>query len=69
MNELSEQRFVDIEMKLSHQEYLIEELNQVVREQTETITRLEMTLKKLSARVSETADARVGTGNEKPPHY
>lgn len=69
MTELEEQRFIDIEMKLSHQEFLIDELNQVVKEQTETITRLELTLKKLSARVSETADARVGAGNEKPPHY
>lgn len=69
MTENEEKRFIDIEMKLSHQEYLIEELNQVVKEQTETITRMEIALKKLSARVSETADSRVGAGNEKPPHY
>ena len=66
---VDESRLIDIEMKLSHQEFLIEELNQVVREQTETILKLEMGLKKLLDRDAESAGRQVGPGNEKPPHY
>ena len=69
MENSDESRFVEIEMKLSHQEYLIEELNQVVKDQTETILRLEAGLKKLLDRNAESAGRQVGPGDEKPPHY
>ena len=67
---MSEQRFIDIEMKLSHQEYLIEELNQVVRTQQEALDQLEMLVKNVVKKFNERAtDPEIGPANEKPPHY
>lgn len=70
MHEEQNQRFVDIEMKLSHQEYLIEELNQVVRSQQEALDQLEKLVKRMGDRLREGGgEPQVGPGNEKPPHY
>lgn len=38
---MTEQRFVDIETKLAHQEHLVLELNDVITKQQEKIMRLE----------------------------
>lgn len=68
---MNEQRFIDIETKLAHQELTVEELHQVVYEQQKTIDRLETTLALLTKRLQES----LGDGtdirgpNEKPPHY
>lgn len=67
---MTEQRLIDLETKIAHQEYLIEELNQTVYEQQKTIDRLEATLSTLVKRYQD-----ILTGgdeirpNEKPPHY
>lgn len=68
---MTEQRFIDIETKLAHQEFLIEELNQVIYEQQKTIDKLEITINTLAKRFKEalTADEDVRGPNEKPPHY
>lgn len=66
---MSEQRLIDIETKISHQEFLIEQLNEVVRIQQETIDRLEKSLKIVASRLGETDGKKVGPANEKPPHY
>ena len=70
MTEVAEQRFVDIETKLSHQEYLIDELNQVVRTQQEALDQLEKLVKTFFKRFRDGAtDSEIGPGNDKPPHY
>ena len=70
MTEASEQRFVDIEMKLSHQEYLIEELNQVVRTQQEALDQLEKLVKAFFKKFRDgNTDSNIGPADEKPPHY
>lgn len=67
---MTEQRFIDLETKIAHQEYLIEELNQAVYEQQKTIDKLEATVSTLIKRYQ---DMLVGGDeirpNEKPPHY
>lgn len=66
----SEQRFIDLETKIAHQEYLLEELNQVLYQQQKTIDALETTLKTLSKRLESLGDGEEIRGpNEKPPHY
>ena len=68
---MSEQRFVDIETKLAHQEHLVLELNDVITKQQEKIMRLEALCDSIIERVrslSETAPAASG-GDEVPPHY
>jgi len=59
-------RLVDLEIRYSHLERQLSELNQVVFEQQQAITLLEQQLIALRTRVSG-LDGPVE--NEKPPHY
>ena len=65
---MNEQRLIDLEIKFSHQDYLIEELRQTVHEQYLVINKLEKTLKAITDRL-ELADIDIKTNHEKPPHY
>ena len=68
---MTEQRFVDLETKLAHQEHLLLELNDVITKQQENIMRLEKLCDSIIERVrslSEAAPADL-TVDEKPPHY
>jgi SlyX protein len=68
---MAEERFIVIETKLAHQEYTLEQLNQVIYEQQKTIDKLEYHLKKLTQKFQEALgdeDSEI-RGNEKPPHY
>jgi SlyX protein len=65
-----EDRFVDIEIKLAHQEDLVESLNQMVYQQSRRIDQLEAMVTKLAQHIRDNAQS--GTQqilNEKPPHY
>lgn len=66
-----DERLVNLESKLAHQEYLLDVLNQTVVDQQKTIADLDklcVTMAKrmneLQGRLPETAPA-----NDKPPHY
>jgi SlyX protein len=65
----TEDRFVDIEIKLAHQEDLVETLNQTVYQQARRIDQLEAMLSKLAQHVRNLQDAGQQPLNEKPPHY
>jgi SlyX protein len=65
----TENRFVDIEIKLAHQEDLVESLNQVVYQQGRRIDQLEALVGKLAEHVRNNAQHGQGPLNEKPPHY
>lgn len=64
----SEDRFIDIEIKLAHQEDLVESLNQRVYEQQKQIDKLEAMLQALAEHM-RTRDASQQPLNERPPHY
>ena len=64
-----EDRFIDIEIKLAHQENLVESLNQTIYEQGRRIDQLEAMVAKLAEHVRILRDAGQGPVNEKPPHY
>lgn len=68
---MNEERLIQIETKIAHQEFLIEELNQVIYQQQKTIDKLEITLNSLTKRLKEalTAGNDVRGPDEKPPHY
>ncbi|MES2258749.1 MAG: SlyX family protein [Pseudomonadota bacterium] len=65
-----EERFVDIELKLVHQEDLVDALNQRVYEQQQQIDKLEAMLHSLAQHVRDNAQGgQQGILNERPPHY
>lgn len=68
---MSEDRLIDIEIKLTHQENAVEELNQVVCQQQKKIDHLEAICEALIRHVKELSDgaAEQRTTNEIPPHY
>jgi SlyX protein len=67
---MSEERLVDIETKLAHQEHLLIELNDVITKQQEKIMQLEELCGSLADRVRTISEAlpEEGSGNEVPPH-
>jgi len=65
----SEERFVDIEIKLAHQEDLVESLNQRIYEQQKQIDKLEAMMAALAEHVRTHTLANQTPLNERPPHY
>ena len=63
----TQDRLVNIEMKISHQDLIIEELNQVIYQQQQTIDGLSKKLKLIEEQFR--ADPNIGPAGEKPPHY
>ncbi len=66
---MSEERLNQLEFKIAHQDVLLEELNQVIVKQQESIDRLEMAIKLISKQIAEAGLEQPGPGNQKPPHY
>lgn len=66
----SEERFIDIETKIAHQEYLVESLNQRIYEQQQQIDKLEQMCAALVEHVRTQAQSSGGQlPHEPPPHY
>ena len=68
---MTEERFIDIETKLAHQEHTIAELNDVITSHQEKIMQLEALCASLLDRVRSIGEALPGDApqDEKPPHY
>lgn len=68
---MSEERLVDIEFKLAHQDQLLSELNDVVTQQQQKIMQLEELCGSLLDRVRTIGDALPAdtARDERPPHY
>lgn len=60
---------IELEIKISHQEVALEELQKIVWEQETRIDRLEKTIQRLNDRLNGEAQREIGPANEKPPHY
>lgn len=67
----TDDRLVDIEIKLARQEDLVDTLNQTVYQQQKKIDELEALCAALARHIREMRDAanERGPANEKPPHY
>jgi SlyX protein len=68
---MSEERFIELETRLAHQDQLLNELNDVVTGQQAKIMQLDELCKSLVARIRSIAEAMPATdpGDERPPHY
>ena len=68
---MSEERFIDLESRLAHQDQLLNELNDVVTRQQMKIMQLDELYQSLMQRVRSMGEAMPadGTGDELPPHY
>lgn len=68
---MSEERFIDLESKLAHQDQLLNQLNDVVTEQQAKIMQLDELCKSLIQRVRSMGDDMPASdpGDERPPHY
>lgn len=68
---MSEERFIDLESRLAHQDQLLNELNDVVTGQQAKISALDELCRSLIARVRSMGDAMPAgdSGDERPPHY
>lgn len=68
---MSEQRFVDLESRLAHQDQLLNTLNDAVTSQQAQIMRLEELCKSLIQRVRSMGDSAAdgNAADERPPHY
>lgn len=61
-----EKRVIELEIKLTHQDRLLEELNEVVIEQRASIDKLE---KRADALEKALFALQEDPANERPPHY
>jgi SlyX protein len=68
---MTEERLVEIEIKVSRQDDMIETLNKMVYEQQKKIDELEALCSALARRIKDmaTADTERNLVDEKPPHY
>ena len=67
----TEDRFIDLEIKIAHQEHMVESLNQRVYEQQQQIDKLEQMCAALIQHVRDQAHSGGGgaAAHEPPPHY
>ncbi len=68
---MDEERLVDIESKIAHQDQLLVDLNDAVSRQQLKLSDLEALLASLLDRVRNLAEAmpEATGGDERPPHY
>ncbi|NOT84630.1 MAG: SlyX family protein [Methylococcaceae bacterium] len=67
---MSEQRFIELEIKVAYQEDLVQDLNQIVIKQQRQLDRLEATCKMLHERIKNLQDtAHEEDVDQTPPHY
>ena len=68
---MQDNRFIDIETKLSYQESLLDQLNSIIIKQQAELDMLKRSLKNLQERISVLNEISSETINadEHPPHY
>lgn len=68
---MSEDRFIDLESRLAHQDQLLNELNEVMTQQQAKIMQLETLCNSLISRVRSIGESMSDADptNERPPHY
>ena len=66
-----ENRLIDLEIKISHQDKQIEDLSEVIQQQQNQINLLQRSIDLLSAKIQtgSSSELEIRGGDEKPPHY
>jgi len=64
-------RLIELETKISYQDHIIGELNEVVTRQQQQIDRLEKAVKRLQAQLKQSDHAEIARPEDElpPPHY
>ena len=60
---------MDIEIKLAHQEDMVESLNDVVYQQSKRIDQLEALVNKMAEHIRNIQQSGQNPTNDRPPHY
>lgn len=68
---VDDDRLIDLETKIAHQEHLLGELDDALTNQQAQIAQLELLCKSLLDRIKSLPDGDSGGGtvDERPPHY
>ena len=68
---MSEERFVELESRLAHQDQLLHELNEALTSQQAQLAQLEELCRNLVDRLRSLGDGTQAgdPANERPPHY
>ena len=68
---MSEERLIDLESRIAHQDHALNELNDVVTAQQARLMHLERLCASLAERIADMSEsARTGSAeDERPPHY
>ncbi len=67
---VEDERIINIEVKLAHQEHALSVLNEALTDQQAQITRLEASYQSLLDRIRVLAEETAARdGGERPPHY
>lgn len=66
---MSEERLTDLEIRLTHQEQTIEDLNKTVFEQWQQITQLTKEMQMLKQRFKTMTQSEIDDTPYLPPHY
>ena len=73
MKDKTEQRLMELEVTLSHQQRLIEQLNEVVTDQSQQLIGYKRIVQDLQEQLKELKaamrDGPAADPNERPPHY
>lgn len=64
-----EDRLNALEIKFSHQDYLVEELNKIVSEQQQLIDKLVKEIQNLKVSIEGSAQSSRTLEDDVPPHY
>jgi SlyX protein len=68
---MSEERFIELESRVAHQDQMLNELNDVVTSQQARLMQVEELCRSLIERVRALGESEATTnqGDERPPHY
>lgn len=67
---MTDERLIDIETQIAHQEHTVTELNDALANQQKQIADLELQVRTLTDRIRAIADAAPGGADDAPPpHY
>ena len=64
-NESDDNRLIDLEIRYTHQEAVVQDLSEIIRKQQVSIDQLKLDVKRMTA-ILEGMEA---SNHERPPHY
>lgn len=69
MSDETNQRFEKLEMNIAHLEHQVEQLNEVLIDQSKLVERLKKEVQRQSATMETMELERIKANNPKPPHH